>query len=155
MCTNECSTLSRISDFLSVIDCTGLHTASPFYVFSYVLWYVFRLIRWSLKIYYRHSSPSKHHLYYNSRFYASSTLYPLKLLLSIVVLILIGWKITNESIRAGIMQTYVQGRSQLLTYEETVALDMAESSILLDGGSVFFSFRWICVLLVFHYQENK
>lgn len=67
--------------------------------------------------------------------YVNGTLYLLKLLLFVVVFISTGWKITDESIRAGITQTYVPGRSQILTYEETVALDLAESTILLDGGS--------------------
>ncbi|CAM8981684.1 unnamed protein product [Rhodiola kirilowii] len=45
-----------------------------------------------------------------------------------------GWEVTNASVRAGLEQTYMPGRSQILTNKESVALDLAGCTILLDGA---------------------
>ncbi|KAL9666845.1 hypothetical protein QQ045_001189 [Rhodiola kirilowii] len=45
-----------------------------------------------------------------------------------------GWEVTNASVRAGLEQTYMPGRSQILTIKESVALDLAGCTILLDGA---------------------
>lgn len=45
-----------------------------------------------------------------------------------------GWKISDESIRAGLECTYLLGRCQILTSEEVEALGLPGATILLDGG---------------------
>ncbi|XP_019452379.1 PREDICTED: dihydrofolate synthetase isoform X2 [Lupinus angustifolius] len=46
----------------------------------------------------------------------------------------LGWKVSDESIRAGLEQTYLLGRSQFLTSEEADALGLTGATILLDGA---------------------
>ena len=43
--------------------------------------------------------------------------------------------ISEKSIRAGLEQTQLLGRSQFLTQKESEALGVSEASILVDGGS--------------------
>ncbi|KAE9604888.1 putative dihydrofolate synthase [Lupinus albus] len=46
----------------------------------------------------------------------------------------LGWKVSDESIRSGLEQTYLLGRSQFLTPEEANALGLTGATILLDGA---------------------
>lgn len=45
-----------------------------------------------------------------------------------------GWKVSDESIRAGLERTYLLGRSQFLTPDEVLQLGLPGATILLDGG---------------------
>lgn len=45
-----------------------------------------------------------------------------------------GWRISNGSIRAGLENTFLPGRSQFLTSEEAEKLGLSGSTVLLDGG---------------------
>ncbi|XP_042506267.1 dihydrofolate synthetase isoform X2 [Macadamia integrifolia] len=45
-----------------------------------------------------------------------------------------GWTLSDESIRAGLEHTYLLGRSQFLTSEESEAVGLPGLTILLDGG---------------------
>ncbi|CAL0318895.1 unnamed protein product [Lupinus luteus] len=46
----------------------------------------------------------------------------------------LGWKVSDESIRSGLEQTYLLGRSQFLTSEEANVLGLTGATILLDGA---------------------
>ncbi|KAK4273914.1 hypothetical protein QN277_017217 [Acacia crassicarpa] len=46
----------------------------------------------------------------------------------------LGWRVSDESIRAGLQCTCLLGRSQFLTNEEAGLLGLAEATILLDGA---------------------
>ncbi|KAI4353094.1 hypothetical protein L6164_002068 [Bauhinia variegata] len=46
----------------------------------------------------------------------------------------LGWRILDESIRTGLEDTCLLGRSQFLTYRESELLGLVGSTILLDGG---------------------
>ncbi|KAF7816726.1 dihydrofolate synthetase isoform X1 [Senna tora] len=46
----------------------------------------------------------------------------------------LGWKISDDSIRAGLQHTCLLGRSQFLTSKEAGLLGLAEATILLDGA---------------------
>ncbi|KAL7214154.1 hypothetical protein ACSBR1_026553 [Camellia fascicularis] len=45
-----------------------------------------------------------------------------------------GWTISDVSIRSGLEQTYLLGRSQFLTSKEAVALGLSGATILIDGA---------------------
>lgn len=45
-----------------------------------------------------------------------------------------GWRISDESVCAGLELTYLPGRSQILTSKEADALGLPGATILLDGG---------------------
>ena len=45
-----------------------------------------------------------------------------------------GWRISDGSIRAGLENTCLQGRSQFLTSQEAETLRLPGSTVLLDGG---------------------
>ena len=51
--------------------------------------------------------------------------------------------ISDKSIRAGLEQTRLLGRSHLLTHKEAEALGASETFVLVDGGS---SYSIICRL---------
>ncbi|XP_004308011.1 PREDICTED: probable dihydrofolate synthetase [Fragaria vesca subsp. vesca] len=46
----------------------------------------------------------------------------------------LGWRISDASIRSGLQQTHLLGRSQFLTSEEAEALGLSGATILLDGA---------------------
>ncbi|KAL5538206.1 hypothetical protein UlMin_044187 [Ulmus minor] len=46
----------------------------------------------------------------------------------------LGWQISDESIKAGLENTYLLGRSQFLTSKEVEALGLSKAMIMLDGG---------------------
>lgn len=48
-----------------------------------------------------------------------------------------GWRISDGSIRTGLQQTHLLGRSQFLTSKEAQALGLSGATILLDGGLFF------------------
>lgn len=45
-----------------------------------------------------------------------------------------GWKISDGSIRAGLENTCLQGRSQFLTSKEAETLGLPGATVLIDGG---------------------
>ncbi|GMP70484.1 hypothetical protein CsSME_00029317 [Camellia sinensis var. sinensis] len=47
-----------------------------------------------------------------------------------------GWTISDVSIRSGLEQTYLLGRSQFLKSKEAEALGLSGATILIDGGLI-------------------
>lgn len=47
-----------------------------------------------------------------------------------------GWRLSNESIRAGLESAFLLGRNQILTQKESERLGLSGATILLDGGGV-------------------
>lgn len=54
----------------------------------------------------------------------------------LIPLIIVGWKLSDTSIRAGLQCAYLVGRSQFLTSKEADMLGLPGATILLDGGLV-------------------
>lgn len=51
-------------------------------------------------------------------------------------IIIVGWKLSDTSIRAGLQGAYLVGRGQFLTSKEADMLGLPGATILLDGGLV-------------------
>ena len=45
-----------------------------------------------------------------------------------------GWDISDASIQAGLEETQLPGRSQILTQEEALLLGLHGATVLIDGG---------------------
>jgi len=52
------------------------------------------------------------------------------------LLVILGWRILDDSIRTALENTQLLGRSQFLKKEDTEALGLPGSMALLDGGLV-------------------
>lgn len=50
-----------------------------------------------------------------------------------------GWRLSDESIRAGLESAFLLGRNQILTQNEAERLGLPGSTIMLDGGWVVIS----------------
>lgn len=57
-----------------------------------------------------------------------------------VVLDTSGWRISDGSIKDGLQNTCLFGRSQFLTSKEAAALGLPKATIMLDGGLFLFLF---------------
>lgn len=53
-----------------------------------------------------------------------------------------GWRVSDESIKSGLENTCLIGRSQFLTTEEAGRLGISKSIVILDGGIFLVEKLW-------------
>lgn len=64
-----------------------------------------------------------------------------------------GWKLSDASIRAGLEQAYLLGRSQFLTYKEAESLGASGATVLLDGAHTVESAQALVNMITTAYSD--
>ncbi|XP_050386695.1 dihydrofolate synthetase [Argentina anserina] len=67
----------------------------------------------------------------------------------------LGWRISDASIRTGLQQTHLLGRSQFLTLEEAEALGLFGATILLDGAHTKESAKALMDTIMMTFPESR
>lgn len=66
-----------------------------------------------------------------------------------------GWRLSNDSIRAGLESTFLPGRNQILTPKEAEVLGLPETTILVDGAHTKESARALACSIEMLFPERE